>query len=191
MPCWASLASVAGSIRPLWASLATSDRLPESLEQPKSIDKAARASLTSDFPQFWVDRGLDFQRFSWFLGVPSRGQFDRLRIGPHLRFCWQTQDFRGFAGSTKTCNIVETRGSIALTMLPERAAREKLDVFHLQCDSASIFVASARSRMLPGAPFRAPGRPRGPSWRCWGVPWTPQNAPETLLGQLWRGFGML
>ena len=64
--CWASLAAVAGSIWPLRASLAASDRLPESLEGPKSIDKAARASPTSDFPQFWVDRGLDFQRFSLF-----------------------------------------------------------------------------------------------------------------------------
>ena len=183
MLCWASLAAVAGSIWPLRAFLAASDRLPESLEGPKSIDKAARASLTSDFPQFWVDRGLDFQRFSLYFEVPSRGQFDGLRTGPHLRFCWQEQYFRGFAGLAKTCNIVETRGSIAPTTLPERAAREKLNVFHLQCDSASIFVASARSRMLPGAPFRAPGRPRGPSWRCWGVPWTPQAAPETLLGR--------
>ena len=170
--CWASLAAVAGSIWPLRASLAASDRLPESLEGPKSIDKAARASPTSDFPQFWVDRGLNFQRFTWFFEVPSGGQFDRLRTGPHLRFCWQAQYFTGFAGSTKTCNIVETRGSIAPMTLPERAAREKLDVFHLQCDSASIFVASARSRMLPGAPFRAPGRPRGPSGLI-GLVWTP------------------
>ena len=158
-----SLAAVAGSIRPLWASLAASDRLPESLEWPKSIDKVARASPTGDFRQFSVVRGLDFQRFSRFFEVPSRERFDRLRLGPHLRFCWQAQYFRGFAGSTKTCKIVETRGSIAPTTLPERAAREKTDVFHLQCDSTSIFVASARSRMLPGAPFRAPGRPRGPS----------------------------
>ena len=50
--CWASLAAVAGSIWPLRASLAASDRLPESLERPKSIDKAARASPTGDFPQF-------------------------------------------------------------------------------------------------------------------------------------------
>ena len=183
--CWASLAAVAGSIWPLRASLAASDRLPESLEGPKSIDEAARASPTSDFLQFWVDHGLDFQRFSWFFEVPSRRQFDRLRTGPHLRFCWQAQYFRGFAGSTKTCNIVETRGSIAPTTLPERAAREKLDVFHLQCDSASIFVASARSRMLSGAPFRARGDLGDPL----GAAGAFRGRLKTLPRRSWDGLG--
>ena len=43
------LAALAGSIRPLQASPATSNRLLESLERPKSSDKAARASPTGDF----------------------------------------------------------------------------------------------------------------------------------------------
>ena len=43
------LAALAGSIRLLRASLATSDRVLKSHERPKSSDKAAQASPTGDF----------------------------------------------------------------------------------------------------------------------------------------------
>ena len=58
-----SLAALAGSIRPLRASLAASERLLESLERPKSSDKAAgplarvlRAAQVEHFGRAWPPR---------------------------------------------------------------------------------------------------------------------------------------
>ena len=93
------LAALAGSIRPLRASLAASNRLLESLERPESSNEADRASPTGDLRRSWVDVGIDFQRFSSFFEVPSRGRLDSLRPVPNLRFCWQAEYFRGFADS--------------------------------------------------------------------------------------------
>ena len=81
----------------------------KSLERPKLSDKAARASPTSHCRRFGVDFGFGFQCFSQFFDVPWRGSLDSLRTGPNLRFCWQAQYFRGFAGSAKTRKIEKTR----------------------------------------------------------------------------------
>ena len=85
--CWASLAALAGSIRPLWASLAVLDRLLESFERPKSSDKAAKASLTRHFRRSGLDLGFDFRRFSQLFDVPSDGRLESLCPVPNLRFC--------------------------------------------------------------------------------------------------------
>ena len=185
MLCWASLSTAAGSIWPLWASLAASGRLPESLEGPKSIDKAARASPTGDFPQFWIDRGLDFQRFSRFFEVPSRGHFDRLRTGPHLRFCWQAQYFRGLAGSTKTCNIVETRVASLLRRFPSEP-REKTSMFSISSATQPRFSSP---RHAPGCSRALLFMPRGDLGDPLGAAGAFRGRPKTLPRRSWDGLG--
>ena len=74
-------------------------------------------------------------------------------------------------------------------MLCERAAREKLDFFARGSDLASILIASARSRVFPGARSGVPERSQGLLGRSRGTPGTPQDTPKTLPRRLRDALG--
>ena len=139
--------------------------------------------------RFLTFSGRSWDRFQWFFEVALRERLDSQREGPNLCFCWQAQHFQGFADFAEKPKIEENRRKIASAMLCERAAREKLDFFARGSDLASILIASARSRVPPGALSGVPGRSQGLLGRSRGTPGTPQDTPKTLPRRLQDALG--
>ena len=131
-----------------------------------------------------------FDAFRSFLTCHSTGDSTRCAQGRTFVFAGRRSTLEGSQARQKNGKLRK----LDRTLLGRRFASEprarSSPFFHSVCVSASIFVASARYQTLQGAPVSAPGRPWGPSWCCWGALGTPQDAPETLLGQLRGAFRM-
>ena len=180
-------------------------RIPEIPEVPEipEIPEMPEISDVPKIPEIPEDPGLPRRpemrfstisgrfrgRFSSFFQVSSHERLDSHRTGPNLSFCWQERYFEGFADLTKRPKIDKPWRRIAPPSLRERAAREKLDFFASGRDLASILIASARSRAVPGGLYCVPGRPWGLSGRSWSVPDTLKDAPKMLPRRLRDALG--
>ena len=166
--------------RPSWGDLAVPTRPGRpcpldlgDLDRPGWPDSASTVALDDPGTRSLKILGQLLGRFLSFFEVASREQLDLQGVGPNLCFCWQARYFGEFAGLTKSPKIDEGWRHIAPTSLRKRAAREQLNRFAPGRDSASILVASACSRAVPGTPSGVPGR-------SWGLSGLSQDAPETL-----------
>ena len=160
---------------------------PSRSERQKSTEKGARDAPRRDFRRFLVDFRVDFRGFS---RLHRASDSTRSAKGRTSVFAGRRDTLEGsqtLRKNRKSTKIEET--SLRRRFVNERR-EQKLDFFVAGRDSASILVASARSRTLSGALPGVSGCPWGLSGRSQGAPGTPQDAPETLPRRLrdalWR-----
>ena len=99
----------------------------------------------------WVLASI-FDVFSWFFDMPWRERLDSLRTGPNLRFCWQAQYFRGFAGSANKTQNRETSIEHCLDDAPQASRVPEAHRFPFR---ARLSLDLRRLGALPDAPRRS------------------------------------
>ena len=171
----ASLAAPAGSLWPLRASLAASDRSLEVPRAPKVERQGCPGEPDKPFStirdQFW----LWFSTFFVVFDVPWRGRLDSLRTGPNLVFAGRRSTLEG---SQARQNNVNSK-SLDRPLLGRRFASEpraRSSPFSVSCASqprcSSPRLAPRRSKALLVVPRGDLGDPLVAAGAHWGCPKT-------------------